>query len=102
MRVSFYWSEADPDFGGVVPVEMTERVAPLLRCMKGTNSPQPRCAALQGQVGQTVVCRIYPQRPSPCREFGIRWENGALEASPSELERCNRARASYGLPPLGL
>ena len=74
-RVSFYWAEAD-DAGGSVPAQLTEPVTPFLRCMRGTN------------------CRIYEQRPSPCREFMMSGEND--EAN----EACDRARAYYGLPPL--
>lgn len=70
-RVSFYWAEADGAHGpGTfgVPADLTEPVNPHLVCMQGTHARQPRCTALQGQVGSTVGCAIYMQRPSPCRE----------------------------------
>jgi Fe-S-cluster containining protein len=92
-RVSFYWAEAD-DAGGIVPTQLTEPLTPFLRCMSGTNQRQIRCAALTGEIGESVHCAIYQHRPSPCREF----------ASPAKAARlndaCNRARARYGLPPL--
>ena len=99
-RVSFYWGEADKDQGGLVPVEMTEDVTPYLRCMRGTNHPQPRCIALQGKVGGAVRCLIYAFRPSACREFGLSCEDGRWHAEGGELERCNSARAAWGLPRL--
>lgn len=92
-RVSFYWSEAD-DGGGPVPAELTEPVAPLLRCMRGTNQKACRCAALEGEVGGAVRCSVYENRPSPCREFAMSGEGGQIN------EACTRARARYGLPPL--
>lgn len=47
--VSFYWAEA-PERG--LPDGWTERVAPHISCIKGTNSPRPFCAALgRGDAG---------------------------------------------------
>jgi len=70
--------------------------------MKGTNQHHPRCTALDGVVGQAVSCSVYEQRPTPCQEFGIHWENGLLFATPWELQRCERSRNAYGLPTLTL
>ncbi|AJC66277.1 MULTISPECIES: YkgJ family cysteine cluster protein [Dickeya] len=92
-RVSFYWSEAN-DGGGAVPVDLTEPVTPFLRCMAGTNSKPIRCCALEGNIGESVSCRIYAQRPSPCHEFAQSGEEGRSN------DACDRARAAYGLPPL--
>ncbi len=93
-RVSFYWAEAD-DGGGVTPTALTEPLSLLMRNMRGTNSTaQCRCCALQGNIGQSVTCSIYEQRPSPCREFSRSGEKGV------DNEACNRARARYGLAPL--
>ncbi|MEE3649309.1 MULTISPECIES: YkgJ family cysteine cluster protein [unclassified Brenneria] len=92
-RVSFYWAEAD-DGGGVVPALLTEPLTPFLRCMQGSNSKNPRCCALEGKIGVNVSCSIYVNRPSPCREFMQSGKNGQIN------DACNRARASYGLPPL--
>lgn len=91
-RVSFYWGEAAGAPGGYVPAELTEQVAPHLLCMQGTNSSQPRCVALQGEVGQAVSCRIYADRPSPCREF-----NANLDG---QNPHCDKARARFGLASL--
>ncbi|WP_375055440.1 YkgJ family cysteine cluster protein [Zobellella sp. DQSA1] len=88
-RVSFYWGEIHSTF--MVPEELTEPVGPTRLAMLGTNRAQPHCAALEGEVGSCVSCRIYPNRPSPCRDFEANDADGA----------CNRARAAYGLPPLG-
>lgn len=82
-RVSFYWAE-----GRHLPEALVEQLNDVMACMAGTNQPAPRCAALEGAVGCGVRCRIYAQRPSPCDEL-----------QPGE-DRCNRARARHGLPPL--
>lgn len=99
-RVSFYWGETDPTQGGVVPDELTEDLSPFRCCMRGTNSQYPYCSALQGRIGHFVRCKIYDQRPTPCRSFGIRWVHQQMIATPEELMRCNAARAAWKLPPL--
>lgn len=86
-RVSFYWAEAD-DGGGTVPAHLTEQRDAFHRCMKGTWASQPRCIALQGEVGQEVSCGIYPLRSSTCR---------AVEEGDAQ---CRRARELCGLPVL--
>lgn len=85
-RVSFYWAESTATAEGWVPVELTNSLNILSRCMKGTDVPQPRCVALQGEVGQAVSCSIYAQRPSPCHEV-----------TPGD-DFCRRARQHHGLP----
>ncbi len=82
-RVSFYWAEAA---ARALPDQAVEQITPLLVCMAGTNQQQPRCHALAGEIGQRVSCQRYEERPSPCREL-----------HPGD-EKCNRARARYGLP----
>jgi Fe-S-cluster containining protein len=99
-RISFYWSEADPQLGGTVPVAMTQKVDDFRSCMKGTDQKQPRCIALAGTIGADVNCTIYENRPTPCRDFGVDWVDGVLMYIPSDLDRCTRARAKFGLPPL--
>lgn len=99
-RVSFYWSEAAPGLGGTVPVELTEKLDNFRSCMKGTDQMHPRCAALEGTIGQAVNCTIYEKRPTPCREFGVDWVDGLLVFSAEDLERCTQARAKWGLPAL--
>jgi len=92
-RVSFYWAESQVA-GGDVPQALTEQVTPFLSCMQGTNSKSPRCIALEGEVGQSVSCSIYLNRPSPCREFDQSGLDGVGNSA------CDRARAHYGLPAL--
>jgi Fe-S-cluster containining protein len=66
-RVSFYWSESDAHPGGRVPAAFTVAVTPHRLAMRGTEGRSPRCAALEGEVGEPVRCTIYEQRPTPCR-----------------------------------
>ena len=93
-RTSFYWTEAAPEAGGTVPPELTDKLNEHLVCMKGTWSEMPRCTALEGAIGERVACSIYPLRASVCRDFSFAWEDGLPN------ERCDRARAGWGLPPL--
>jgi Fe-S-cluster containining protein len=93
-RVSFHWSEADAATGGRTPTELSVRVTPHRVAMRGTEKVPIRCVALEGEIGKRVRCTIYPTRPSPCREFRTSWVHGPRS------ERCERARAAYGLPPL--
>lgn len=84
-RVTFYWSEA-------MELGLGEAYAEKLNswrfCMSGTRHEPIRCRALQGEIGREVVCLVYSQRPSPCREL-----------QPGD-DKCNRARAKYGLIPM--
>jgi Fe-S-cluster containining protein len=92
-RVSFYWGEATGAPNGYVPSELTEAgFHPHLICMQGTNQQQPRCVALEGEIGQNVSCSIYADRPSPCREFAVSVDG----SNPS----CDKARSRFGLLPL--
>ena len=93
-RVSFYWAEADDAPGGFVPAEMTEKLTHHLRCMKGSNDVPRRCSALAGEVGQAVSCTIYENRPTPCREFPVYFEDGTPNP------KCDELRAAIGLPAL--
>ena len=93
-RISFYWSEADPAAGGLTPPELTTKLTPQRTVMRGTERTPPRCVALEGEIGSCVRCTIHPLRPSPCREFETSWADGVRH------ERCDRARAAHGLPPL--
>jgi uncharacterized protein len=93
-RVAFHWSETDPFLGGTVPVELTEKLDPHRVVMRGTQGRRPRCAALQGSIGEAAHCGIHAIKPSVCREVAPSWEWG--EASP----QCDKARIAFGLPPL--
>lgn len=99
-RISFYWSEADVNCGGSIPEDLTEDVTGFISCMRGTNQVHPRCVALEGEIGKRVFCSIYNRRSNPCRDFGVHWRYGGLRVYPEDLERCNRARKVWGLPPL--
>ncbi len=91
-RVAFHWLETDgPD---AVPVELVSTVNPHEVAMRGTDRPQPRCVALEGTLGDAVICSIYARRPSPCRELSASFENG----TPSN--QCDRARIRHSLAPL--
>lgn len=89
--VSFPPNEADPGFGGLVPLELTGESADLRRYMRGTETKKPRCIALNGFVGTRVNCRIYLDRPSTCRAFCRSWEHDVGN------HLCDRARAAYGM-----
>lgn len=90
-RVPIYWSEAEQ---GGIDATLTEKIDPLRLAMRVDNATHLRCIALEGEIGVATACRIYAQRPSPCRDLGAAWENG--QPSP----QCDRARARHGLPPL--
>ncbi len=63
--------------------------------MKGTERKhRPRCVALSGEIGISVSCAIYENRPTPCRRFTASYENGVREP------RCDEARLRHGLKPL--
>jgi uncharacterized protein len=93
-RVSFHWMESSLDPHGCVPDSLIEPVDHHRVAMAGTLYPPLRCNALNGTIGDEVLCAIYPQRPSPCRDFHVAWLDG--QANP----RCDQARLMWGLPPL--
>lgn len=93
-RASFYWAEIDDVTPGGVPAQMTVKINDFLAAMKGTECRPPRCAALIGDIGRKVFCRIYDQRPSVCRKFEPSWK----AHHPHPL--CNQARLAWGLKPL--
>lgn len=93
-RVSFHWSEAQPDNPDGPPPEL---VMPLRRhelAMRGTEGSHPRCVGLRGTIGVDGHCGIYPNRPSVCREVEPSWEFG--RHSP----QCDKGRIAHGLRPL--
>jgi len=93
-RASFYWTESDLAIEGGVPAELTEKLNDFRIAMRGTTGPSPRCIALMGIIGKRVHCSIYAKRASVCRDFQPAWLNGEPN------ERCDRARAQWGLPAL--
>ncbi len=82
-RVSFYWAE-----GLHLPEHYTEPVNAVYSCMTGTNQAQPRCIALEGEIGESVSCSVYALRSSSCQE---------VQAGDSQ---CNKARARHKMIPL--
>lgn len=94
-RVSFYCGELSGGSGGLVPAELTSRVTAFIACMRGTETGNGRCVALQGELGKPgITCSIYANRPSTCREFANWLEDG------SPNPECQRLRAKLGLAPL--
>lgn len=92
-RASFYWGEC-VSAGGTVPDALTVQIAPFRVAMQGTDTSPPRCVALDGVIGQAVRCSIHPQRASVCREYPASYEDGTPH------DRCDAARARFGLPAL--
>ncbi len=94
-RVSFYCGELTGGSGGFVPEHLASKVNNVMACMKGTEAGNGRCIALVGELGQTGIgCSIYPDRPTPCREFAAWQQDGTPDPD------CQRLRAGIGLPPL--
>lgn len=91
-RVSFYWSQTDEATESGVPAHLTEKLNNFRVVMRGTNRPNPRCIGLDGEIGVNVRCTIYDRRPQPCRELQF---SGKAEA---REEKCDKARAAWGLP----
>lgn len=87
-RVSFYHGELDTQPGGYVPEALTASVTPFRACMKGTESGEGRCIALQAD----NRCSIYEKRPSVCREFPALLEDGSLNPE------CVRLKRLFSLP----
>jgi Fe-S-cluster containining protein len=99
-RVAFYWQETDAAPGGEVPDSYTEKLDDWRVCMIGTRQKPVRCTALQGEIGVFVRCAIYDRRPSPCRHFGLQWEDGHWTLDNEQLKRCNTARKRWRLAPI--
>lgn len=83
--VSFYWQEAEQR--GIDEATLVQ-ITPWRVAFAGTVSKPVRCVHFNGAVGEESFCRIYEQRPHPCREL-----------QPGD-EKCQKARAAHGLPAL--
>lgn len=95
-RVSFYMGELSGESNGLVPAEMTTKVNSFHACMKGTESGNGRCIALQGEIGKPGIgCAIYANRPSPCREYPVWLEDGTPNP---DCQRLRKARGISLLP----
>lgn len=93
-RVSLHWSEADAASGGQVPIDLTEPLRVHERAMRGTSQSQPRCIALEADIGRHSRCSIHDRRPSVCAALPASHEFGP----PSP--QCDTARIAHGLPVL--
>lgn len=91
-RASFYWTESDLATLNGVPHALTDHLYTHYLAMKGTDSKTPRCIALNGEIGRHVYCEIYERRSFVCRNFPFSWQNK------EKNERCDKARAKWGLP----
>lgn len=93
-RVDFHRLDlADGERAGV-PAALTVPLTATLVRMRGTDAAPPRCVALAGEIGSSVHCTIYEQRPGPCRDFAPYALLGIGE------DACDRARRRHGMPPL--
>ncbi|MBU1699523.1 MAG: YkgJ family cysteine cluster protein [Candidatus Eisenbacteria bacterium] len=99
-HVAFYYGETDDLTPGGVPAEWTEAAGPFLACMKGTSTFPVRCIALEGNIGVSVHCAIYPRRPSACRVFHVDWDGASMRGDEDSYRRCTLSRAAWGFPPL--
>ncbi len=88
-RISFYQGELK-SMGGYVPDEKVISLTPFRAVMKGTESGG-RCSCLIGEVGKSIGCSIYENRPSVCRAYHVWDENGIANSD------CNRLRKKIGL-----
>lgn len=95
-RVSFWAHEMHgTNHPWRVPTELVENPQGVLVSLKGTTRKnRPACYALTGKIGEKASCKIYENRPSPCRDFTASYENGYKNP------RCDEARAAHGLRPL--
>lgn len=101
-RVSFQAREISDGGPWQVPSSMIETSGDgsggdgVVCTLKGTDKKhRPACVALEGTIGKKVNCRIYNNRPSPCRNFLASYEDGI------HRPRCDEARIKHGLRPLG-
>ena len=94
-RVDFPGSEM-LEQGGCVPDALADEIRSGNYRMRGTDYAKPRCAALQGVVGEAAWCGIHEFRPQVCRDFAPFAAHGRFD------DACNRARRQHGLPDLDL
>ena len=95
-RVDFHRADLASAGQPGVPPELAVTVTGNTLRMRGTDAAPPRCAALEGVIGEKVHCTIYDQRPGPCRDFAPYAPLGVGD------DACDRARRRYGLPPLAI
>ena len=59
--------------------------------MRGTSQSNPRCVALDADIGRYSRCTIHDRRPSVCALVPASWEFGQASA------QCDKARLAHGL-----
>ena len=92
-RVTFQPSEMlEHNFN--VPTEYAVAISKDAMALRFENPKKLRCSALEGKIGKFVGCKIYENRPSPCRNFKASFEDGTHNI------RCDQARARMRLPAL--
>lgn len=93
--VAFDKRELSKDHFGV-PIGLTYKLSSDTLAMKNKTPNSERCIALDGHVGKFVGCKIYSNRPSPCRNFKASYEDGTVNP------RCDECRIVRGMRPLTL
>ncbi len=74
-----------------MPLDLTEPLRTHERAMRGTSQAQPRCVALDADIGRYSRCTIHTQRPSVCAAVPASLEFGERSA------QCDKARLAHGL-----
>lgn len=77
-----------------MPFELTESLRTHERAMRGTSQSNPRCIALDADIGRYSRCTIHDRRPSVCALVPASLEFGERSA------QCDKSRLAHGLPPL--
>jgi len=80
--------------GGRVPDHLTQPYTATTACLREDPETPGRCIALEGTLGISVNCSIYPNRPAACEEFA------PLATINEGDDACDEARRRHGLPPL--
>jgi len=86
-----HWLEAEQR---VLDPELVEKLDPHRLTMRVNDASRLRCIALAGEIGTTVSCGVYAQRPQCCRDLVASWEFG------QRSRQCDLARIRHGLAPL--
>ena len=75
-----------------MPAALTEPLRVHERVMRGTSQKDPRCVALDADIGRYSRCKIHDRRPSVCALVPASLEFGERSA------QCDKARLAHGLP----
>ncbi len=89
-RVSFHYDEMRAESHGV-PEALSRQISPYQNAMIGTDQAKPMCVALKGEIGKSIHCTIYENRPNCCRIFKASYEDGHHHVS------CDEARSGKSL-----